>query len=116
MDPIRVAASLPPISSPANVTPVRPVAELTESEATPPRILDPAVLLGLRPEAAEAKPPEPEQRAYVRDAESESLVFRVTDPATGDVVMQIPNEVIIKARVYARETTAFAGERVAKTA
>ncbi|MFF8800384.1 MULTISPECIES: hypothetical protein [unclassified Methylobacterium] len=116
MDPIRAAAPLPPVSSPATVTPIRPVAEPAPSEAAPPRVLDPAVSLDVKPEATETKPPEPERRAYIRDAESQSLVFRVTDPSTGDVVMQIPNEVILKARVYARETTPFAGERVAKTA
>lgn len=116
MDPIRAAAPLPPVSSPATVTPVRALAEPGQGETAPARTLDPAVALDLKPDAAEAKPPEPERRAYIRDAESRSLVFRVTDPATGDVVMQIPNEVILKARAYAREATPFVGERISKTA
>ncbi|GJE69104.1 flagellar protein FlaG [Methylorubrum podarium] len=115
MDPIRAAAATPPIST-APVTPVRPVAETPRSEAQASRVLDPAVTLAVNPENTEAKPSEPERRAYVRDAESQSLVFRVTDPQTGDVVMQIPDEVILKARAYARESAPFPGERIAKTA
>ena len=114
MDPIRAAASPPPIST-APVTPIRPVAEALRDEAPASRVLDPAVTVAVNPES-EAKPAEPERRAYTRDAESQSLVFRVTDPQTGDVVMQIPDEVILKARVYARETAPYPGERIAKTA
>ncbi|MEH3118092.1 MAG: flagellar protein FlaG [Methylorubrum populi] len=114
MDPIRAAASTPPVST-APITPVRPVAETARSEALASRTLDPAVTVAVKPESTEAKPSEPERRAYVRDAESQSLVFRVTDPQTGDVVMQIPDEVILKARTYARESSASPGERVAKS-
>ncbi|MBB2960366.1 flagellar protein FlaG [Methylobacterium sp. R2-1] len=115
MDPIRAAASTPPVST-TPVTPVRPVADTDRNEASTSRVLDPAVTVAVSPENTEAKPSEPERRAYIRDAESKSLVFRVTDPQTGDVVMQIPDEVILKARAYARETTPFPGERLAKTA
>ena len=115
MDPIRAAATTPPLST-TPVTPIRPVAETVRDEAPASRPLDPAVTVAVSPESTEAKPPEPERRAYIRDAESQSLVFRVTDPQTGDVVMQIPDEGIPKARAYARETAPFPGERFAKTA
>ena len=115
MDAIRPLTSTPPVAPAATVSPVRSVAP-AEGAAAESRLLDPAVSLDLRPEAAEAKPAEPERRAYVRDAQSQSLVFRVTDPKTGDVVMKIPDEVVLKARVYAKETTSvFTGERVART-
>ena len=116
MDAIRPLTSTPPVAPAATVAPIRPVAAPAQAGASDSRVLDPAVSLDLRPEA-EAKPTEPERRAYVRDADTQSLVFRVTDPKTGDVVMQIPDEVILKARAYARDTTSvFTGERLAKTA
>ncbi|CAO4142537.1 Flagellar protein FlaG [Methylorubrum thiocyanatum] len=115
MDPIRAAAPTPPVST-SPVTPIRPVAEPVRNEASASRALDPAVSVEVKPEAAEAKPREPERRAYMRDADTQSLVFRVTDPQTGDVVMQIPDEVILKARAYAREAAPPPGERIAKTA
>ncbi|GEL40164.1 hypothetical protein MEX01_07550 [Methylorubrum extorquens] len=115
MDPIRAAASTPPVST-APITPIRPVGETVRDEAPASRVLDPAVTVAVSPESTEAKPSEPDRRAYIRDAESQSLVFRVTDPQTGDVVMQIPDEVILKARAYAREAAPFLGERVAKSA
>ena len=103
MDPIRPAASISPVST-SPILPLRPVTD------------DPAVSLDVKPEAAEAKLPDSERRAYVRDADSQSLVFRVTDSQTGEVVMQIPDEIVLKARVYAREAYVPTGERVAKTA
>jgi len=115
MDPIRAAASTPPVST-APITPVRPIAETVRDEAPASRVLDPAVTVAVNPESADTKPSEPERRAYTRDADSQSLVFRVTDPQTGDVVMQIPDEVILKARAYAREAAPSPGERIAKTA
>ncbi|GAB6842114.1 hypothetical protein HNR00_003996 [Methylorubrum rhodinum] len=115
MDAIRPLPPTPPVAPAPAVTPIRPAAG--SSNGSDSRVLDPAVSIDVRPEAGEAKPTEPERRAYIRDRDSESLVFRVTDPKTGDVVMQIPNEVILRARAYARETTAaFSGERLVKTA
>ncbi|SFL29479.1 flagellar protein FlaG [Methylorubrum salsuginis] len=115
MDAIRPAPPTPPVAQASGITPIRPVAG--PSNGPDSRVLDPAVSIDVRPEASEAKPAQPEQRAYVRDQDSASLVFRVTDPKTGDVVMQIPTEVVLRARAYARETTtAFSGERLVKTA
>ena len=115
MDAIRPLPPTPSVAPASTVTPIRPVAG--PSNGTDSRVLDPAVSIDVRSDAAEAKPSEPERRAYVRDRDSESLVFRVTDPKTGDVVMQIPDEVILRARAYAREnTSAFSGERLVKTA
>lgn len=115
MDALRPLPPTPPVAPAPTVTPIRPVSGASSGPES--RVLDPAVSIDVRPEAAEAKPAEPERRAYVRDRGSESLVFRVTDPKTGDVVMQIPDEVILRARAYARESSAaFSGERLVKTA
>lgn len=115
MDPIRPLSPSPSVGPSNAVTPVRPV--VGASNGSEPRVLDPAVSIDVRPQAGDAKPTEPDRRAYVRDRDSAALVFRVTDPKTGDVVMQIPDEVVLRARAYARENTAaFSGERLVKTA
>ncbi len=115
MDAIRPAPPTPPVAPAPTVTPVRPVAG--PSDGPESRVLDPAVSIDVHPDAAEAKPSEPERRGYIRDQDSASLVFRVTDPKTGDVVMQLPTEMVLRARAYARENTAaFSGERLVKTA
>ncbi|MBD8908464.1 flagellar protein FlaG [Methylorubrum zatmanii] len=115
MDPIRPAASISPVST-SPIMPLRPLSDGARNEAQTSRTLDPAVSLDVKPEAAETKLPDAERRAYVRDADSQSLVFRVTDSQTGEVVMQIPDEIILKARAYAREASVSTGERIAKTA
>lgn len=115
MDAIRPAPPTPPVAQASGITPIRPVA--ASSNGPESRVLDPAVSVDVRSDTTEAKTAQPEQRAYVRDQASASLVFRVTDPQAGDVVMQIPTEVILRARAYARETTtAFSGEHLVKTA
>ncbi|MFD0938292.1 hypothetical protein ACFQ12_24285, partial [Methylobacterium trifolii] len=72
--------------------------------------LGPAVSLRIGPESAgdgsKAAQPEAESRGYVRDVESRSLVYQVVDPKSGDIVVQIPDAVVLKARTYAREAAA----------
>lgn len=43
-------------------------------------------------------------------------MFRITDALNGDVIVQIPNEIVLKARAYARQPEAPTGGRLAKTA
>jgi len=43
------------------------------------------------------------QRETTRDDETESLVYRVTDPKTGRVVQQIPDESLLRLRAYIAE-------------
>lgn len=100
------APSTPPAGIQAS-PPVRPVSAAKPVESA---VLGPAVSLEIGGEGEasneNAREASPETRGYVRDAESKSLVYQVVDPASGDVVVQIPTEVVIKARVYAREVAA----------
>jgi uncharacterized FlaG/YvyC family protein len=54
------------------------------------------------------------------DPKTREVVFQVVDEATGDVVRQIPEEMLLKLRAYAREMRAAdagdEGERVRRTA
>ncbi|AWN42045.1 hypothetical protein [Methylobacterium durans] len=104
---IRAVATSPPVAAatPVTATPPRP-----DARAEPQTPLAPAVSLSIG-EAAEARAgSEAAQQgagrgAYTRDAESQTLVYQVVDPASGDIVIQIPDEVVLRARVYAREAS-----------
>lgn len=119
MDPIRPVPSPP--SGPA-VPEVRPIPPVPAGAAPEPRALEPAVSVDLRGQEpnpggrTDRQSGEAEKRGFVRDADSRSLVFQVTDARTGDVVIQIPNTVVLKARAYAREAEGPVGERVARSA
>ncbi|MCE4222419.1 flagellar protein FlaG [Methylobacterium sp. C25] len=112
MEPIRSVQFSPPV--PAIDPPARPsgVGDRNDGDRT----LDPAVSLDLSPEAASRRSAEDESRGYVRDKDSDSVVFRITDKVSGDIIVQIPNEVVIKARVYGREQNPPVGERIEKHA
>lgn len=119
MDPIRPAAILP--SSPVVDAPQRPAVQpigggATSGTGAERQVLDPAVSVEFSADAAEVPPAQSERRSYERDAQTEALVFRVTDMANGDVIVQIPDEVVLKARAYLRQDTVSAGERVERHA
>ena len=125
MEPVRLIPLPIPLSAPtaASDMPLRPVASVAPPAAVgvPERqVLDPAVSVELNPDAASTAKgddePEPDRRGFERDAETQALVFRITDALNGDVIVQIPNEVVLKARAYGRQPEAPTGERVAKTA
>lgn len=107
--------STPPVGSQAS-PPVRPVSATKPVESA---VLGPAVSLEIGGEGEasneNAKEASPESRGYVRDAESKALVYQIVDPASGDVVVQIPTEVVIKARAYAREVAASQAANQAAT-
>lgn len=113
MDAIRPVTVLPPLAAVA--TPTR-VSDSGDRDSTD-RMLDPAVSLDINPNAGKAEKGETERRGFERDRDTQSVVFRVTDSISGDVIVQIPNEIVIKARVYGREQNPPAiGERVEKRA
>lgn len=113
---IAAISASPPIStqaSTAGTTPVRAAAPASSGQLTGSHALGPAVSLRIGPESSgaagdgsKAAQPEAESRGYVRDAESRSLVYQVVDPKSGDIVVQIPDAVVLKARTYAREAAA----------
>ncbi|GJD80422.1 hypothetical protein NBEOAGPD_3663 [Methylobacterium gregans] len=84
--------------------PARAVA--AEPERTP---LEPAVKLDLSADAdtPSPAPTEADYRAqYVRDAEARQMVYQVVDPASGDIVVQLPSVTVLKARAYAEREAA----------
>ncbi len=99
-----------PSTPPAGVQVSAPVRSVSSARPVESMALGPAVSLDIGGESEPAKESGresgPETRGYVREAESNALVYQVVDPQTGDVVIQIPDEVVIKARAYAREVAA----------
>lgn len=100
------------ISSITAVTPVRPPvpAAVPAQPAAPPTSLEPAVRVDIRRTDAErdgpakseaqANPEEAEDRRHSIDPDTKTMVFQVVDPASGDVVIQIPDALVLKARAY----------------
>lgn len=114
MDPIRPLSVLPP--STAIETVARSGGTAADQGGRERGTLDPAVSIELSSNAAEGRATESPRRGYERDAETQSLVFRITDALSGDVVMQIPDEIVLKARAYARQPNPPAGLIVEKRA
>ncbi|MER2268854.1 hypothetical protein [Methylobacterium oxalidis] len=108
---IRAIATPPPVTPAPAVTPSQTARQGAQPQQAP---LAPAVSLSIG-ENAEARPSAEaaqqgaERGGYTRDAESQTLVYQVVDPASGDVVIQIPDAVVLRARVYAREASEAAG-------
>jgi len=98
-------STLRPIERPAipAVDPV-PVATPSRPVETDPggRRLDPAVTLALGSGSGPATRHDSEYRdQFIRDPDSRRIVYQVVDPATGDIVVQLPTETTLKARAYA---------------
>ncbi len=92
----------------AQRSPVQPKTDSGEG-----RVLDPAVSVEVSPSAKAEEAAE--RRGFVRDSDSQALVFRVTDAVSGDVIVQIPDEIVIKARAYSRQPEEPQGARVARS-
>ncbi|KQP51728.1 hypothetical protein ASG40_06020 [Methylobacterium sp. Leaf399] len=85
--------------------------------------LQPAVRLDIRPisnpasPVAENRPVEVEaertERRVTVDQDTKTLVYQLVDPGSGDVVVQLPDPVVLKARAYAAVAAARSevGER-----
>lgn len=87
------------------IQPVRPAAAAPEpAPASTP--LEPAVEVALSDEARRAAPDADTKRQFARDPESETIVYQVMDPVSGEVFMQLPDEATLRARIYARELEA----------
>lgn len=102
-----VAPNLPSASSPAPVPKAAPVARV----ATP---LDPPVKFDVRRDEApvadepasksDARLPIADERRVTVDQDTKSIVYQVVDPNSGDVVVQLPEATILRARAYAEAT------------
>ena len=92
----------------AGPAPVQPVARVSGPEP-----LAPAVRLDIRNPAPERDAPQPApdtaapNEARVRiDRDTRTVVYQEVDPASGDVIIQLPDPVILKARAYAERAAA----------
>ena len=115
MEALRPIPTQPPVPQ---VSEARPVAATAAAGGADPQRLDPAVSVEVDPAAAQksAEDAASEKRGFIRDSGSHALVYQVTDASTGDVVLQIPDEVVLKARAYARDAQPAAGARFETTA
>ncbi|GJE16227.1 hypothetical protein [Methylobacterium marchantiae] len=99
----------PPVQS--AVQPIQPV--------TAPAPLAPAVKVDIRsndkppaerpaPEPAESKAVEQNTQRIRIDQDTKTIVYQVVDPSSGDVVVQLPDATVLKARAYADAAAAKA--------
>ena len=65
-------------------------------------VLDPPVRIDIGPDAGEGR--------FVRDGETKSLVFQVVDPRSGDVIVQLPTETVLRNRAYDASARAHTAE------
>lgn len=103
-------AALAPTPRPA---PANPEGDRQAGER---QVLNPAVSIDVKPDAGDTSPAAAERRRIERDAETQTLVYRVTDTISGELIVQIPDATVLKARAYARQVEAAAGERVERHA
>ncbi|WP_082494565.1 MULTISPECIES: hypothetical protein [unclassified Methylobacterium] len=116
------------ISEVTATTPIRtaapaPVVPVKAADAPAAAPLQPAVRLDIRPisnpasPVAENRPVEVEaertERRVTVDQDTKTLVYQLVDPGSGDVVVQLPDPVVLKARAYAAVAAARSevGER-----
>ncbi|KQP10538.1 hypothetical protein ASF28_05305 [Methylobacterium sp. Leaf99] len=93
----------------AGPAPVQPVTRVAAPEP-----LAPAVRLDIRIPAPERDAPRPvtdaaatPNEARIRiDRDTRTVVYQEVDPASGDVIVQLPDPVILKARAYAEQAAA----------
>lgn len=95
-----------PVAAPVPVAvPERAVTE------RPPAPLEPAVRVEI---GRDAPAPAPETSPYraqiVRDSQTRSMIYQVLDPRSGDIVVQLPSVVVLKARAYAEREAAQAAD------
>lgn len=99
--------------TPAPILAVQPV-EPPRPVATP---LEPAVRVDIRSgdnpvraaeeaRPAEAVPVDQTERRVTVDTDTKSIVYQVVDAESGDVVIQLPDPVVLKSRAYAEAAAA----------
>jgi len=99
-----------PVTGPGAVSPVTPV--------TGPTRLGPAVTFDIHTappehEASDGQDPHAAQAAQREarihiDRETRTIVYQEVDPSSGDIVIQLPDPVVLKARAYADQAAAAA--------
>lgn len=64
--------------------------------------LDPPVKLDIGATAHDAR--------FIRDTATQALVFQVVDPGSGDVIVQLPTETVLRNRAYDVSARAHAAQ------
>jgi flagellar protein FlaG len=47
---------------------------------------------------------------FIRDTDSRQMVYQMIDPTSGDIILQIPDVTVLKARAYAEPQSASTSE------
>lgn len=109
--PVTLAAA--PLA-PAALTPApRPATAGDEADR---QKLEPAVSVELTADGGNSAPTASERRRIERDEATQALVYRVTDSVSGELIVQIPDAMVLKARAYAQQVEAAAGARIERLA
>lgn len=113
--------SIPELSTAASIRSVTPAPVQAVPPVTPPKPvakpLEPAVRLDIRsaerpvsvaeePRPAMAVEVDQTERRVTIDTDTKSIVYQVVDPVSGDIVVQLPDPVVLKARAYAEAVAA----------
>ena len=113
--------SIQELSTAASIRSVTPAPVQAVPPAAPPqpvaKPLEPAVRLDIRsserpvPVAEESRPAETvpvdqTERRVTIDADTKSVVYQVVDAEYGDIVIQLPDPIVLKARAYAEAAAA----------
>ena len=108
--PARVSAATParippvqPVQAPAPLAPAVQVDIRGQDQGTDPRAST------ARTSAPDAKATQTAMEPRIRiDQDTKSVVYQEVDPNSGDVVVQLPDPVVLKARAYAEAAEARA--------
>jgi uncharacterized FlaG/YvyC family protein len=57
----------------------------------------------------------PTEQRFERDRKTDALVFKRIDPASGEVLMQLPEQSLLDLRAYLRDLEHAAGSSIART-
>lgn len=108
--PVRVTGATPtsvlpvqPVTAPAPLTPAVQVDIRGQEQGSDPR----AGERGLRPQDARSTEAAREPRIRI-DQDTKAVVYQEVDPNSGDVVVQLPEPTVLKARAYAEAAEARA--------
>ncbi|WP_264049808.1 hypothetical protein [Methylobacterium flocculans] len=95
-----------PVQAPAPLEPAVRVDIRSPDPGVDPRAASRSVAEE-RPVAAKAEAPAREPRIRI-DRDTKAVVYQEVDPSSGDVVVQLPDPVVLKARAYAEAAEARA--------
>ncbi|MGU3537870.1 flagellar protein FlaG [Methylobacterium sp. A54F] len=113
MSEISAAWPIGRASATPTVDPVRSTGEARASrDPKAEQRLAPAVTVDVsgNGEAARGRPDSGYEGHFIRDTDSRQMVYQMIDPASGDIILQIPDVTVLKARAYAEPQSASTSE------